>query len=196
MCLELLLPDNHTALTGDLEVQLIGPPPERSRLQLLRATAAQSFAAVAAVPVVNSSSSVRFPCGVVTLGGRYRVALLTEVGERAGCLCAECSATLLQICLSLQNESAETAAQDLDVRWPAAHLALQPEHAQTYPEVPVKASLEFPPTTCSAAAGAVIPELWLELWYCGHLLTGCAENNTQVLLTVVMCKGSRQFVVQ
>jgi hypothetical protein len=79
MCLELLLPVNHTALAGDFEVHLIGSPPSRSRLQLLRATGAQSFAAVAAVAVANSSSSVRFPCGVVTLGGRYRVALLTEV---------------------------------------------------------------------------------------------------------------------
>jgi len=70
------------------------------------------------------------------------------------------------------------AAQELDVRWPAPHLALQPEHAQTYPEVPVKASLEFPPTTCSAAAGAVIPELWLQLLYCGHSPTGCADSNS------------------
>lgn len=97
MSLQLLLPDNHTALTGDLDVQLIGPPPpERSRLQLLRATAAHSFSAVAAVPVFNGSGYVRFPCGVVTLGGRYRVALLAEVGERAGCWRAECSCTQLQ----------------------------------------------------------------------------------------------------
>jgi hypothetical protein len=79
MCLQLLLPANHTALTGDLEVQLIGSLPSNGRLQLLRATAAQSFTAVAAVPVANSSSSVRFPCGVLTLGGRYRVVLLSQV---------------------------------------------------------------------------------------------------------------------
>ena len=152
MCLELLLPDNHTALTGDLEVQLIGPLPEHGRLQLLRATAAQSFAAVAAVSVANSTTAVRFPCGVVTLGGRYRVVLLSA-------------------------EPQEEAAQEMDVRWPAARLALQPQHAQTYPEVPVTASLEFPPTTCFAAAGAVIPELWLELLYCGHSPAGCADGN-------------------
>jgi hypothetical protein len=196
MCLELLLPHNHTALTGDLEVQLIGPPPERSRLQLLRATAARSFAAVAAVPVQNGSSWARFPCGVLTLGGRYRVALLTEVGERAGrAACGQSAvAPCHTVCLCLQNQAAETVAQDLDVRWPVARLALRPERAQTYPEVPVNAFLEFSPTTCSAAAGAVIPELWLELWYCGHSPTGCADNNTQVLLTVVFCNASRQFV--
>jgi hypothetical protein len=81
MCLELLLPGNHTAMTGDLEVQLIGPRPEHGRLQLRRATAAQRFSAVAAVSVANSTATVRFPCGVVTLGGRYRVVLLSaEVG--------------------------------------------------------------------------------------------------------------------
>lgn len=72
-----------------------------------------------------------------------------------------------------QNE----AAQEMDVRWPSARLALQPQHAQTYPEVPVTASLEFPPTTCFAAAGAVIPELWLELLYCGHSPAGCTDSN-------------------
>ena len=81
-CLELLVPSNHTALTGDLEVQLIGPLPPDGRLQLLRATAAQSFTVIAAVPVANSSSSVRFPCGVLTLGGRYRVVLQSHTEVR------------------------------------------------------------------------------------------------------------------
>jgi hypothetical protein len=65
----------------------------------------------------------------------------------------------------------------MDVRWPAVRLALQPQHAQTYPEVPVTASLEFFSTTCVAAAGAVIPELWLDLLYCGHSPAGCADSN-------------------
>jgi len=84
-CLELLVPTNHTALTGDLEVQLIGPLPPDGRLQLLRATAAQSFTVIAAVPVANSSSSVSsvsFPCGVLTLGGRYRVVLQSHTEVR------------------------------------------------------------------------------------------------------------------
>ena len=84
-CLELLVPTNHTALTGDLEVQLIGPLPSDGRLQLLRSTAAQSFTVIAAVPVANSSSSfrsVRFPCGVLTLGGRYRVVLQSHTEVR------------------------------------------------------------------------------------------------------------------
>jgi hypothetical protein len=79
-CLELLVPGNHTALTGDLEVQLIGSLPPDGRLQLLRATAARNFTVIAAVPVANSTSSVssvRFPCGLLTLGGRYRVVLLS-----------------------------------------------------------------------------------------------------------------------
>ena len=79
------MPSNHTALTGDLEVQLIGPLPPDGRLQLLRATAAQSFAVIAAVPVADSNSSVssvRFPCGVLTLGGRYRVVLLSDTEVR------------------------------------------------------------------------------------------------------------------
>jgi hypothetical protein len=65
----------------------------------------------------------------------------------------------------------------MDVQWPAARLALQPQRAQTYPEVPVTASLQFVPTTCVAAAGAVIPELWLELLFCGHSPAGCADSN-------------------
>lgn len=77
MCLELLLPANHTALTGDLQVRLIGPRPQHSHLQLQRATADRRFAVVAAVTVANSTATVRFPCGVVTLGGRYRVVLLS-----------------------------------------------------------------------------------------------------------------------
>lgn len=98
---------------------------------------------------------------------------------------------LQSVCVSPQSDSAGTVAQDLDVRWPTARLSLQPEHAQTYPEVPVMASLEFSRTTCTAAAGTVIPELWLELLYCGHSPTGCANNNTQVLLTVaVLFKGN------
>jgi hypothetical protein len=87
MCLQLLLPDNHTAMTGDLEVGLTGPRPEHSRLQLQRATADRSFVVVAAVAVANSTATVRFPCGVVTLGGRYRVVLLSaEAHTKVGAL--------------------------------------------------------------------------------------------------------------
>jgi len=147
---------------------------------------------VAAVPVASSTSSVRFPCGVVTLGGRYRIVLspdphtkVTDGQAVAFVLGAHFGYQFLDVVsLPLQDE----AAQELDVRWPAARLALEPQHAQTYPEVPVKASLEFPPTTCSAAAGAVIPELWLELLYCGHSLIGCVDSNattTQVHLVVI-----------
>jgi hypothetical protein len=80
MCLQVMLPDNHTALTGDLEVRLIGlrPGPEPSRLQLERATATRSFTVVAALTVANSTATASFPCGVITLGGRYRVVLLTH----------------------------------------------------------------------------------------------------------------------
>jgi hypothetical protein len=63
------------------------------------------------------------------------------------------------------------------VRWPAARLTLQPQRTQTYPETPVTASVQFHPATCPVAAGAVIPELWLHLLYCGHSPAGCADGN-------------------
>ena len=68
--------------------------------------------------------------------------------------------------------------QELDVRWPVARLSLGSESDKTYPEVPVRATLEFPAKKCEVAAGSVNPELWLELLYCGHSVTGCINSNT------------------
>ena len=68
--------------------------------------------------------------------------------------------------------------EEFGVRWPVARLSLESETDKTYPEVPVRATLEFPAKKCEVAAGAANPELWLELVYCGHSLPGCLSGNT------------------
>ncbi|XP_069681082.1 uncharacterized protein gogo [Periplaneta americana] len=160
MSCELRLPANHTALAGDLEVRLLDPSPLHGRLQLLRATPAHGYTAVAAVPLPGNATTAAFPCGVVTLGGRYRVVLITP-----------------------DPDDTQRVACELDVRWPAARLSLTPAHAQTYPEQPVRATLEFAPTKCSAAAGAVIPELWLDLLYCGRSPADCNSTHAQLVFS-------------
>ncbi|PSN38518.1 hypothetical protein C0J52_22131 [Blattella germanica] len=161
MCYELLVPQNYTALSGDLEVKLIGTQPRKitGRLHLLRASTDQTFVAIAAVPITNESSSVKFPCGVVALGGHYQIKFISnDISEEA--------------------EIVEAKPEELDVFWPVAHLSLDSKEDKTYPESPVKAILEFPDKKCEVAAGSVNPELWMELIYCGHSLTGCIENTS------------------
>ncbi|XP_068082960.1 uncharacterized protein gogo [Anabrus simplex] len=160
---EVRVPQNHTALSGDLTVTVIGTPPRSARLELLRATQAGStrFAPIGSVPLPPAPSGpntttpdveVRFPCGLFTQGGSYGIVLVIAKPE-------------------------ERPIQELDVRWPAVVLNLAPARIQTYPELPVTATLEFPGIKCRPAAGAVVPELWMELLFCGHSPIGCTDTN-------------------
>ncbi|KAJ9591191.1 hypothetical protein L9F63_002262, partial [Diploptera punctata] len=161
MCYQLLVPHNYTALSGDLEVQLVGSRPGKlaGRLQLLRASSNQSYAAIAAVPIRNDSKNIKFPCGVIALGGHYQLKFVSPDPN-------------------IQNEAEGVEIEELDVRWPLARLSLESESDKTYPEVAVRATLEFPAKKCEVAAGSVNPELWLELVYCGHSLIECIHRNT------------------
>lgn len=65
----------------------------------------------------------------------------------------------------------------LDVLWPRARLSLGPREIVTYPEEAVRASVEFLGVRCPSAKGSPVSESWLELVYCGPVLSDCAFGN-------------------
>ncbi|KAF6212582.1 hypothetical protein GE061_013107 [Apolygus lucorum] len=105
----------------------------------------------------SSSLQVRFPCGVITRGGRYGVKLVADVTN---------------------SSMAPPQIVELDVRWPSASLNLTPHEIQTYPEGNVTATVTFQTTFCQPALGSILPETWLDLLYCGHSPLGCTFPNS------------------
>jgi len=170
---QIRVPPTHTTLSGDLVVRVIGlPSPSRTRssatpeLQLVEHRAeAGEWALVKEIPIVvaarrpNRTSSastlppveVRFPCGLLTRGGRFGVRLVGVPGDEY------------------------QQVVPLDVRWPEARLLLTPQRIATYPEDPVTAAVEFPGSRCPPAPDAPMPESWLELLFCGHSIEGCTD---------------------
>ncbi|XP_014291189.1 uncharacterized protein gogo [Halyomorpha halys] len=150
--IELVLPAEHTALSGDLEVHVLGGTPGLRGVVILL----EGSSTLASLPFFWANGSqpvrVRFPCGLVSKGGRFQV--------------------------SLRLESDEEAVRNIfDVRWPAATLGLNPSQIQTYPENEVTARLGFLPTHCEPAIGTEEAETWLDLLYCGQSAIGCTQAN-------------------
>lgn len=65
----------------------------------------------------------------------------------------------------------------LDVLWPQARLTLGPKEIVTYPEDAVRATVEFQGVRCPTAKGSPLSESWLELVYCGPILSDCTYTN-------------------
>ncbi|KAK6631796.1 hypothetical protein RUM43_013860 [Polyplax serrata] len=133
------------------------------------------------VPFSNDSRSVRvkFPCGVVTRGGHFGVRL-TGHDDKINNLTLKtrghaCRKSERTSCIE-KFENNRTIV-GLDVRWPRSALSLFPHHVETYPEESVMALLQFESTKCLPAEGRPSPETWLDLLFCSHTLTGCAEGN-------------------
>lgn len=165
------MPPSHTALSGDLHIQLRAHsfPPLLLQLSRLEGGDVQMLTTFPVLPEARASSVnitlVKVPCGYFSKGGQYYVLfkkLPTDFGTDR-----KANTTI---------SPAIVVTRTLDVRWPMPQLSLTPEHVQTYPERPVMAILEFPEVVCppvADSAPAAIPEFWLELHYCGHSLLTC-----------------------
>ncbi|XP_017775966.1 PREDICTED: uncharacterized protein LOC108562210 isoform X2 [Nicrophorus vespilloides] len=178
--LEILMPPSHTALSGDLHLQVKSSsfPPLLLQLSRVEGDATQTLATFPVLPEARNlalnSTLVRIPCGYFSKGGEYYVLLKKQSSRSNG----------------TDEDADEVITRGLDVRWPMPQLSLTPEHVQTYPESPVMAILEFPEVVCPPVAdspASAIPEFWLELHYCGHSLLTCEDDdpknktNVQVL---------------
>ncbi|XP_065157281.1 uncharacterized protein gogo [Atheta coriaria] len=193
---EITMPPSHTALSGDLHIQIAASsfPPLLLQLSRLEGETIQALTTFPVLPEARAlalnTTIVTIPCGYFSKGGQYYVlfkkqgqqALNFNYGNNTG-------TTMSTTTFSSAEEEEEDVGrhQDdeivtraLDVRWPMPQLSLTPEYVQTYPERPVMAILEFPEVICPPMADsppAAIPEFWLELHYCGHSLLTCDDNN-------------------
>ena len=94
-CADIMVPSQYTALSGDLEVKVVGVVTP-SRVQLLeqamyeQGTESTPYTVMGSAIVLGSTNgnttmpNIRkaiFPCGVIASGGRYGLRLLTHVVE-------------------------------------------------------------------------------------------------------------------
>ncbi|KAF5289454.1 hypothetical protein FQR65_LT11827 [Abscondita terminalis] len=183
----LILPPSHTALSGDLHVEIVSSSFTPLLLQVSRVegTGTQALTTIQVLPEARALSLnktlVKIPCGYFSKGGVHFVLLKkqsTSFGEN-----------------TTDNDSKSVITKTLDVRWPMPQLSLTPEYVQTYPERPVMAILEFPDVVCppvSDSPASAIPEFWLELHYCGHSLLNCDNVNDNYNQTRVQVLYSEQ----
>lgn len=180
----LQVPPAHTALSGDVHVQVtVGAGgPSNTQLRLYRVDVGHDPRVLYAEQIIPDARSttnttiLKIPCGFFGRGGDYYIDVVDA---------------------SLNETDAEDSkvSKGLDVRWPMPRLSLTPEHVQTYPENPVTAILEFPEVVCppvKEVAPLAIPEFWLELHYCGHSILTC-DNHTASSLQV---RGKQGFYIK
>ena len=115
-------------------------------------------------------TQITVPCQNFLFGGQYELEI---VGN--------------DIYTNLDNQD-ERLRQLLDVRWPMPKLSVTPESIGTYPQEPVDVILQFAGIECSAASRndlKMLPEFWLELFYCGHdvYCDSTNKSTSQVLYT-------------
>ncbi|KAB0800461.1 hypothetical protein PPYR_06201 [Photinus pyralis] len=168
----LLLPPSHTALSGDLHVEIASSsfPPLLLQVSRVEGTGTQALTTIQVLPEARALSLnktiVKVPCGYFSRGGTHFVLLKKQpisYGDNR-----------------TRSDRSSIITRSLDVRWPMPQLSLTPEYVQTYPERPVMAILEFPEVVCppvSDSPASAIPEFWLELHYCGHSLLNCDNIN-------------------
>lgn len=180
------IPPSHTALSGDLHIQVTSSsfPPLLLQLTRLDGDITQTLTTFPIFPEARALSLnktiVKIPCGYFSKGGQYIVLIKKQT-------------QLYSYNNSNNNKSSSSSSSDgndeevitkvIDVRWPLPQLSLTPEHVQTYPESPVMAILEFPEAVCPPVADSpaiALPEFWLELHYCGHSLLTCDSHATSV----------------
>lgn len=192
----MFIPPSHTALSGDLHIQLTSSsfPPLLLQLSRLEGDVTQTLTTFPVLPEARALSLnktlVKIPCGYFSKGGQYYVLIKK------------------QLILSNVNQSVDEKDEDIitkviDVRWPMPQLSLTPEHVQTYPPNPVMAIVEFPEVVCPPVAdspASALPEFWLELHYCGHSLLTCDTqighlNQTHIQVNVLIITYLKIFVV-
>ncbi|CAH0553889.1 unnamed protein product [Brassicogethes aeneus] len=173
--IELSMPPSHTALSGDLHVQITSNsfPPLLLQLSRLEGNVAQPLTTFPVYPeataLKKNATIIKIPCGYFSRGGQYYVLVKKQTVPGAENVTS--------------NADDSVVTRSLDVRWPMPQLSLTPEHVQTYPEHPVMAILEFPEVVCPPVADSLasaIPEFWLELHYCGHSLLTCDNNDAEL----------------
>lgn len=166
------LPQFHTALSGDLHVEIASSsfPPLLLQLSRLEGSITQALTTIQVLPEARALSLnktiVKIACGYFSKGGTYFVLVKKQPVSYGG--------------NTTEEDPSLVITKSLDVRWPMPQLSLTPEHVQTYPENPVKAILEFPEVVCPPVTDSpvsAIPEFWLELHYCGHSLLTCDNER-------------------
>ncbi|XP_058061477.1 uncharacterized protein LOC131211851 [Anopheles bellator] len=187
---KLVLPSSYTAYGDDLDIQLhaeqtvesrVGEP--RLKLQISRFQPAAPGGPLDAVSsrttfdirldVNHNVTQIKVPCHHFLHGGTYELAVLDE---------RRTEGTLID----------ERLRQPLNVSWPPARLSIVPNRTETYPElVKIRGTLEFADAHCQLPTTAAttpldLPELWLELLYCGKSEGSCSDGSgarTQILYT-------------
>lgn len=85
--------------------------------------------------------------------------------------------------------------QYLDVRWPVPKLSITPESIGTYPQQAIDLILEFPETECTLpkpSPDVIIPEFWLELYYCGHKVL-CDQSKNATMTQMLYLEQVRGY---
>uniref|UniRef100_A0A182VWS0 CUB domain-containing protein n=1 Tax=Anopheles minimus TaxID=112268 RepID=A0A182VWS0_9DIPT len=171
---KLVLPSSYTALGDDLDVQLHADPLELATVDRLRLEISRhlpgSAGSVATtldirVDVNHNVTQIKVPCYHFLHGGHYELAVLEENASHS----------------RLGQVMDERLRQPLDVSWPSVRLAIVPNRTDTYPEQHIQGMLEFPDVRCQLPAQGIdtldLPELWLELFYCGKSVDSCSHGN-------------------
>ncbi|XP_046669657.1 uncharacterized protein LOC124360258 [Homalodisca vitripennis] len=207
LCGEIIVPHEYTALSGDLQVDVLGvttsscvqllerslyPPEDETEYSVLGSAVVQGSRA----GDPSLALSVVFPCGVIARGGHYGLRLTTQLVDHQ-CISDPSpysSSTVwdneaTEHHLTVTTEPAEDEIVPLDVRWPGVTLDIEPKTIQTYPEVPVVAQIRFQSTHCQPAIGSLVPETWLDLVYCGHSPANCVNSTLKQLLYSEQIRG-------
>uniref|UniRef100_A0A182JMH3 CUB domain-containing protein n=1 Tax=Anopheles atroparvus TaxID=41427 RepID=A0A182JMH3_ANOAO len=171
---KLVLPSSYTALGDDLDIQLHADPLElatvgRLKLQIARTLPAGAGSVATTLDIRldanHNVTQIKVPCFHFLHGGDYELAVLEESTDPDRII-------------------DERLRQPLRVDWPAVRLAIVPNRTDTYPEVKVQGILEFEQVRCQLPASGAdsldLPELWLELFYCGKSAESCSDVNATV----------------
>uniref|UniRef100_A0A182NRR1 CUB domain-containing protein n=1 Tax=Anopheles dirus TaxID=7168 RepID=A0A182NRR1_9DIPT len=174
---KLVLPSSYTALGDDLDVQLHADPSELATADRLKLEISRHLPGAAGtvattldirVDANHNVTQIKVPCYHFLHGGHYELAVLEDSASPT----------------RLGQVMDERLRQPLDVGWPTVRLAIVPNRTDTYPDLTVQGVLEFADVRCqlpTAAAGPTdtwdLPELWLELFYCGKSVESCSRGN-------------------
>uniref|UniRef100_A0A8D9AMH0 SCO-spondin n=1 Tax=Cacopsylla melanoneura TaxID=428564 RepID=A0A8D9AMH0_9HEMI len=192
--IEIQVPQDYTALSGDLVIHIYSIPPHADKqlyTQLLEEEYEQDPGVWKIMGVIPLNSShyntaekyyeVRFPCGVITKGGKYGLRVHHEMFEYTEVTTFwNFNETLETTTTIAPDTMANANVTLLDVRWPSASLTLEPLTIETYPEHLITATImwQLPNGSCQPVRGSRVPDTWLSLIYCGHNVDDCVLFNT------------------
>uniref|UniRef100_A0A182R148 CUB domain-containing protein n=1 Tax=Anopheles farauti TaxID=69004 RepID=A0A182R148_9DIPT len=172
---KLVLPSSYTALGDDLDVQLHADPSElatveRLKLEILRHLPGGAGTVATTLDIRldanHNVTQIKVPCYHFLHGGQYELAVLED----------NASPTRVGQVMD------ERLRQPLDVGWPSVRLSIVPNRTDTYPDAPIQGVLEFDEVRCQLPTSSGVdtwdlPELWLELFYCGASVESCSRGN-------------------